>query len=110
MSASKDLSRLGDITQLVLDSRLQALRHASAAREKSQMQLAALTASDAPTDLPAIAAGLVALNYQRWADLRRAGLNAVIARQTAEWMQAKAAASLAFGRTQALRGIVERLK
>jgi hypothetical protein len=107
---SKDLSRLAEITQLVLDTRLHALRLASDAREKSRMQLAALAVRDAPTDLPAMTAERVGLTYQRWADLRRADLNAVIARQTAEWMAAKADASLAFGRAQAINTLAERVK
>ncbi|NJM81760.1 MAG: hypothetical protein HC844_04030 [Tabrizicola sp.] len=48
------------------------------------------------------------MTYQRWADLRRMELNDVIARQTVTWIEAQAEARLAFGRNQALAGLVER--
>jgi hypothetical protein len=102
---AEDLAKLQGITDLVLENRLHRLRQTAEARAQSLMQLAALSATPVPADLPAITAGLVGLTYQRWADIRRAELNAVIARQTAEWMAAKAEASLAFGRAEAVRGV-----
>jgi hypothetical protein len=110
MSMRDDVLKLAAITQLVQDDRLNRLRIANEARAKSLMQLAALAADEAPSDLPVIPAGLVGLAYQCWADIRRADLNVVIARQTVEVMEARAAASLAFGRAQAIHGVAERLK
>ena len=107
---ARDMVKITSLMQLVLDNRLQQLREAAEARDQSLMQMAAVTAAAAPADLPAVTAGIVGLTYQRWADVRRAELNTVIARQTADWMAAKSAASLAFGRAQAVRGIAERLQ
>lgn len=105
-----DLAKLGEITDLVLENRLHLLRQAAAARAQSLMQLSALSAGCEPTDLPTITEELVGLSYQRWADLRRAELNAVIARQTADWISARAEAKIAFGRAEAIRGLAAKLR
>ena len=73
------------------------------------MQLNAISAAAAPADLSPVTAGVVGLAYQRWADIRRSELNAVMARQTAAWIDARAEAAIAFGRTQAMRGIGDKL-
>ena len=74
------------------------------------MQIAALNQPSPPTDLEPVTAGKVALSYDRWADQRRAELNLVIARQTADWMEARGNAQTALGRVQALQGLATRLK
>jgi hypothetical protein len=107
MTTAKDLKKMAELSQLVLDNRLSRLRQVAEARAQSLHQLAAINAPAAPTDLPPMAAGMVSLAYQRWADVRRAELNALIARQTVEWMEAKSVATLAFGRNQALRQLGE---
>jgi hypothetical protein len=43
------------------------------------------------------------VRYQHWADLRRAEINLVLARQTVDWMEARGAAQSAFGRAEVLR-------
>ena len=96
------------LTQLMLDARLQTLRQATGARERSLMQRDALGAAEDPGDLPIAVAGTVALTYRRWADQRRAELNAVIARQTVACMVARAEASTAFGKVQALHAALDR--
>jgi hypothetical protein len=52
----------------------------------------------------------VALSYNRWAEQRRAELNLVMARQTADWIEARSEAQMALGRVQALEGLATRLK
>lgn len=108
MTTKADVARLAALTALVLDQRLQQLRLAAAARDRSRMQIAALDLPQGDHDLPVPIAGQVGLAYERWADQRRTELNALIARQTVEWMAARSAASLAFGRTEALRGVAAR--
>jgi hypothetical protein len=74
------------------------------------MQIAALDHPAEPEGLDLAPAAQVALRYQLWADIRRAELNTVLARQTADWLAAREDARHAFGRAEALRGIATRLK
>ncbi|MGL4238152.1 hypothetical protein [Tabrizicola sp.] len=108
MTKARDLARLADLAQLMLDHRLGTLRQAADAVEQSRMQLQAINAASAPADLPPVAAERVGLAYQRWADVRRSELNLVISRQTAEWIEARGEAGTAFGRLQALQGLAAR--
>lgn len=109
MTKRKDLQMLVMLSQLVLDQRLAAVRLAAEGLDRSRANLQAINAAAAPADLPPVAAGLVDMVYQRWADIRRAELNASIARQTAIWMEEKSEAATAFGRVQALKGAADRL-
>jgi hypothetical protein len=110
MSQAKDLKRLAEVAQLMLDHRLGQLHGAAAELERSRMQLAAINEAGRPADLELVTAGRVALTYDRWADQRRSELNLVIARQTVGWMEARSEAQTAFGRVQALQGLATRLK
>ncbi len=110
MSQAKDLKRLAEVAQLMLDHRLGQLHGAAAELERSRMQLAAINEAGRPADLELVTAGKVALTYDRWADQRRSELNLVIARQTVGWMEARSEAQTAFGRVQALQGLATRLK
>lgn len=108
MTKARDLSRISDLAQLVLDHRLGALRQAAQVLEQSRMRLQAINAAATDCDLPPVEAERVGLTYQRWADIRRAELNLVIARQTAAWIEARGEASTALGRLQALQGLARR--
>jgi hypothetical protein len=110
MTQARDLGRLSDVAQLMLDHKLAELRAAAEQLERSKMQISAINADARPADLPLGAAEKVGLAYERWADVRRAELNLVIARQTAAWLDAKGEAGTAFGRLQALQGLSRRLK
>ena len=110
MSHAKDLKRLAEVAQLMLDHRLGQLHSAATELERSRMQLSAINEAARPADLEMLTAGKVALTYDRWADQRRAELNLVIARQTVDWMEARGEAQSAFGRVQALQGLATRLK
>ena len=101
----KKLRRLGQISALLNDAKMQVLHRAAQARQDSLDRLAALDAPQSPPDLPAFAAHEVALRYAVWADRRRSEINMGLARQTAAWHQAQQEAALAFGRDQ----VVQRL-
>jgi hypothetical protein len=109
VTRAKDVAALQGLARLMLDHRLSLLRSAAERREQSRRQIVALDGVEPAADLPPVTAGQVALRYQLWADARRSELNMVLARQTAEWIAAREAASLAFGRAEALRGIAGRL-
>jgi hypothetical protein len=110
MSRAKDLSQLADLAQLMLDHRLGTLKASSDRLEQSRMQLSALNQTAEPVDLDPVTAVKVGLDYERWADVRRAELNLVIARQTAAWLEARGDAQTAFGRVQALRSVAEKIR
>ena len=110
MSKAKDISRLADLAQLMLDHRLGQLRTSADQLDQSRMQLGAINRDAQPSDLDPVLAIKVGLGYDRWADVRRSELNLVIARQTAAWLGAQSEARTAFGRVQALQGVATRLK
>lgn len=93
---------LQGLAQLILDARLSELQALAREREQSQARLADLNRSFAPSDLHPVAAAEAELRFQRWADLRRAEVNAVIARQEVRLDELRGAARAAFGRAQAL--------
>jgi hypothetical protein len=109
MRRKQEVQAITELARLMLDHRLAGLRDAANRLEQSRKQLAAVNASTATADLPPVAAGLVDLAYQRWADTRRAELNAVIARQSVAVIEARAEAAMAFGKVQALQGVAARL-
>lgn len=108
MKQIENLYRLGALTQIVLDVQLARLTEAAAAREVSLAHLASLAQVTQAVGLSEMAQAQVQLTYDRWAEARRAEVNLVLARQTAEWMQARADASLAFGRRDVLRRLAEK--
>lgn len=108
MTARADLAKLQALTALVLDHRLAGMRAAAEAMARSRDQIAALDRPLDAADLPPVTADLVACGYQRWADQRRVELNAVLARQTAAYLAARAEAERAFGRSQALADLARR--
>lgn len=110
MSKAKDLSRLADLAQLMLDHRLGQLRVSADQLDQSRGQLAAINRPSEAADLDPLTVARVGLGYERWADVRRAELNLVIARQSAAWHEAQGEARTAFGRVQALQGLVAQVK
>jgi hypothetical protein len=109
MTKARDLARLQDLSRLLLDQRLSVLREVAARRALSERQLSELNLAPAPTGLGPVTSGQVAFRYQIWADARRAELNALLARQTAEWLSARDDAKLAFGRAEALQAVARRV-
>jgi hypothetical protein len=108
MSNPRDLGRLAMLAGLLRDRKLDDLRAARLRREATQARLGALVAGPA-TGLSPVAAAQSALLYQRWVDGKRAEINLQLARDTAAWLEAQAAARNAFGRAQVLDVLKERL-
>ncbi len=102
MNAAR-LDPLIAVAGLLLDARLAEMRRIQRLREESRARLADLAAAPAENGLPPVIAAQTALRYACWADLRRAEINMALARQTAEWLAAREAARLAFGRAEALQ-------
>ena len=110
MNDRQKLERLGQISGLLLDSKLLAVERAARARQHSLDLLAELNLPSAPTDLPPILSGEVTMRYELWADQRRSDLNLVLARQSVEWADAQQQAAQAFGRNQVVRKLENRHK
>ena len=108
MNNAKRLAQLALLSQLVLDTRLIALRQAALTRQQSLDHLTALDRPQPETDLSPIVAGEVAMRYQLWADQRRSDINLTLARQTLTWTEARQDAARAFGRDQALNRLIGR--
>ena len=106
MNRAKQLVKLAELANLILDSRLSVLQAAARAKQDCEAQLAGLSATPEPqTDLVGMAPQLASLQYQRWADVRRAELNQQLARRTVAVIEARDAAREAFGKKQALGNI-----
>lgn len=109
MTNSKGLPGLSTLAGLILDAQLATLRLAAIERDASLAALADLARAPAPaTDLPPLVLARAAIAYESWADARRAEINPRLARQTAAWLEAQAAARIAFGRATALRALTAR--
>ena len=67
-------------------------------RQANLDHLAELNRPAPETDLDPVVGGEVGMRYQNWADQRRSAINIDLARQTAEWAEARESAGLAFGR------------
>jgi hypothetical protein len=102
------IDRLAKLSRLVLDVALSEVERAARARAESRDLLAGLASASAPAELATIAGARAELRYQQWAEARRAEINVILARQTAEWMQAREAARHAFGRAEVLRELSRR--
>ncbi|QYK41575.1 MAG: hypothetical protein KF887_00035 [Paracoccaceae bacterium] len=95
------VERLAMVADLLRDRALSDLRLAAKARDSSLAALAAL----APTKIAAdadTADHVNALRHQTWAARQRTELNLALAGQTAVWIEARAAAAQAVGRSDAL--------
>jgi hypothetical protein len=102
------LARLVEASALLRETALADLSRTARACAESRAQLSALTAPAVPAELPAAVAADVTLRYQRWADQRRAALNQQLARQLAEWLEARRRAARALGRDEALQRLRDR--
>ena len=108
MSEREKLAQLRQVSQLMLDVRLLALDRAAKARQASLDHLADLNKPAVQTDLNPIVAGEVAMRYENWADHRRSEINLVLARQTADWAEARQHAAIAFGRNAVIGKLQDR--
>jgi hypothetical protein len=108
MKERAKLAQLQQLSQLMLDMRLMALDQAARARQASLDHLADLNKPATSADLDPVIAGQVTVRYENWADHRRSEINLVLARQTAEWAEARQHASFAFGRNTVVRKLLDR--
>ena len=109
MKKTKDLVKLAELAELVLDSRLSRLQAAARAKQDCEAQLTGLAQiPQTGADLAGVAAELAGLNYQRWADARRAELHQLLARRTVSWLEARDEAREAFGKKQVLTQMATR--
>jgi hypothetical protein len=95
------MARLAAVADLLRDHALHDLRVAGQARADLQRKLAGLAPAPGGTD-PDLADWANAVLHQRWADARRAEINLLLARQTADWIEARGWAARATGRAEAL--------
>ncbi|MCW1919181.1 hypothetical protein NX862_10455 [Rhodobacter sp. KR11] len=102
MSEKEKLGRLTEISQLLFDQKMFVLERAARARQSSLDRLSELDRPMDAADLPLIQAQEIALRHALWADHKRREINTMLARQTAEWIEAREDASRAFGRNQVL--------
>jgi hypothetical protein len=109
MSEKEKLGRLQQISQLLYDQRLAALEKAARARQASLDRLAELDRPMGATDLPVLAVQEIAMRHALWADHKRREINVQLARQTAEWIEAREEAARAFGRNQVLTRLKDQL-
>ncbi|GGH58687.1 hypothetical protein GVY41_14415 [Frigidibacter albus] len=110
MSRARDISALARLAALERDRRLQVLRDAGAARADTLAALAELNAAQAEAQEAARRDGSPVLqgcteHFQDWIRARKAALNPKLARETAIWLEARAAAATAQGR----RDVLDRL-
>ncbi len=112
MSAAdkRRLAGLHEVAQLVLDAHLADVRQIVRVRDESLAHLAELNRPFGETDLHPIVAAEAEIRFQRWADLRRAEVNQILARQTVQLEEARTAAQIAFGRAGALAKLRDRFK
>ncbi|MCF8510059.1 MAG: hypothetical protein K9G43_01310 [Rhodobacteraceae bacterium] len=106
----EDTAKLSTLAGLLLDHRLAQLRKTAETKAKTEAALASLARPfDDRGDLAGASGAIAALAYQRWADARRAEINVALARQTQQWLDARDAAKSAFGKTEALHALADRL-
>ncbi|WP_050527814.1 hypothetical protein [Pseudorhodobacter aquimaris] len=108
MSSLKRLQKLKALSDMIFDQHLSTLQVCAAARATSQQRLEGLRVKETPAMDP-IAQAQTMLRYEQWADARRAEINITLARQTAEWMEARKDAQRAFGRAQVLGQLQDKL-
>ena len=107
MSRAGDIAALARLAALERDRLMQALRDAGAARAATLAALADLAAAQAEARAATRGDGSppvqhCAERFADWAQARKAALNPELARQTAAWLEARAAAMTAHGRGQVL--------
>lgn len=98
----KKLAQISTLAQLVLDGALADLRKLAHDRDESLARLADLNRPFPESDLHPMAAAEAEIRFHRWADLRRAEVNLVLARQIVAVEEGRQKAQLAFGRATAL--------
>lgn len=109
MKKQAKITQLKLLSDLIFDQHSAKLQACAAARGASLQRLADLRVT-AQTELDPITQAQSMIRYERWADARRADINVVLARQTVDWMEARTAAKMAFGRAEILRQLQTKSK
>ena len=101
--------RLVWASDVILDLRLTEVRSCSRLMAETKTRIEILSRDPVPDpDLPPTVSAQVAHDYRLWADKRRAEEIQVLARQTAEWLEARDRARTALGRSDVLSRLMSR--
>lgn len=100
---------LNSVVRLQFDLAQAQLRKHAAEREATRALIAGLNRPALQDGDDPILNAKVDMMYRSWADGRRAELNMILARQTANWMESAAEARRCFGRLDALQQVAARM-
>jgi hypothetical protein len=92
---------------MLREAELARLARAAERREGARADLAAHDAA-APDAAAASSTVHVSARHESWRAARRAGLNQILARETAAWFEARDRAARAFGRADVLNRLAEK--
>lgn len=111
MSQARHLAKLRALTEIVLEARLGDLRAVAQARHNTITKIEGLHVSTPLVgETVGIADALAALNFQVWAEARRTELTQTLARQTAQWLDSREQARIAFGKATSFEKLVEKTR
>ncbi len=109
MKPDPRLTRLVTAADVLLDLRLAELRGCAGAIAETRARIEILARDPvADPDLPPTVSAQIEHQYRLWADARRAEELQALARQTADWMEAKDRAQIALGRSDILARLLSR--
>lgn len=110
MKKAQDIARLRHLTDMVLQAQLTQLKAAAALRQETLDKIDAICPAPAMMDETFGASGAIAaLRYQTWAEARRTDLRQILAKQTADWLDARDNARTAFGKAQGFEKVSAKL-
>lgn len=109
MKPDPRLTRLVTAADVLLDLRLAELRGCARAIAETRARIEILARDPvADPDLPPAVSAQIEHQYRLWADARRVEELQALARQTADWMEAKDRAQTALGRSDILSRLLAR--
>ena len=109
MSNHERIARLGQMADMVFDTKAARLREAAAKRDSLRNKIDTLNRPvGAEVDDPALARFL--FSYESWAAGRRAELNIQLASAQGEWLSQLDRTRRAFGQQQVLKRIAHKLR
>lgn len=108
MKPDPRLARLVTASNTLLDLRLSDLRACARSMAETRARIEVLSRNSVPDpDLPAAISGQIEHQYRQWADARRSEENQVLARQMADWLEARDRARTALGRADVLSKLLK---
>ena len=109
MTRDPRLSRLVTASDALLDLRLAELRRCARSVAETRARIEILSRDPvADPELPVAAQAQIEHQYRLWADARRAEELQALARQSAEWLEARDRARTALGRSDVLSRLQKR--